>query len=96
LRLNQYIGIAVAIAFSAQLVFVYNYFVSRKKGSVSGPNPWYLGTLEWTIPSPAPYYNFDKIPTVYNGPHEFSHPKVTDRDFIRQDEYIEGISHKDS
>jgi cytochrome c oxidase subunit I len=94
LRLNQYIGIAVAIAFSAQFVFVYNYFVSRKKGSVSGPNPWKLGTLEWTIPSPAPYYNFDKIPTVFNGPHEFSHPKVTDRDFIRQDEYIEGISHK--
>jgi cytochrome c oxidase subunit 1 len=94
LRLNQYIGLAVLTVFSAQFVFLYNYFTSRKKGEVCGENPWKLGTLEWTIPSPAPYYNFAKIPTVFNGPHEFSHPKVIDRDFIRQDEYIEGISHK--
>lgn len=92
LGLNQYIGIAVGIVFFAQFIFVYNFWTSRKKGMPCGANPWKLGTLEWTIPSPAPYYNFEKIPVVYNGPHEFSHPKVKDRDFIRQDEFIEGVS----
>jgi cytochrome c oxidase subunit 1 len=48
----------------ATLIFFYNYFLSRKKGEISGPNPWDAGTLEWTIPSPPPDYNFARIPTV--------------------------------
>lgn len=34
-------------------------------------NPWGSNTLEWTIPSPPPYYNFDKIPRVTGGPYEY-------------------------
>ncbi|MEP6906074.1 MAG: cbb3-type cytochrome c oxidase subunit I, partial [Gemmatimonadales bacterium] len=48
----------------ATLVFVYNFFTSRKRGEIAGPNPWHAGTLEWTIPSPPPEYNFAVIPTV--------------------------------
>jgi cytochrome c oxidase subunit 1 len=48
----------------AMLVFVYNFFKSRKSGEIAGSNPWGAGTLEWTIPSPPPEYNFAKIPTV--------------------------------
>src|SRR5688500_6823219 len=48
----------------AMLIFIYNFFKSRKSGEISGPNPWGAGTLEWTIPSPPPEYNFAKIPTV--------------------------------
>jgi cytochrome c oxidase subunit I len=48
----------------AMLVFIYNFFKSRKSGEIAGPNPWGAGTLEWTIPSPPPDYNFAKIPTV--------------------------------
>jgi cytochrome c oxidase subunit 1 len=48
----------------ATLIFVYNFFKSRKSGEISGANPWGAGTLEWTIPSPPPEYNFAKIPTV--------------------------------
>jgi heme/copper-type cytochrome/quinol oxidase subunit 1 len=48
----------------ATLIFIYNFFVSRKRGEIAGPNPWGAGTLEWTIPSPPPEYNFAKIPTV--------------------------------
>ena len=29
-----------------------------------GPDPFFGGTLEWTIPSPPPHYNFAVIPTV--------------------------------
>jgi cytochrome c oxidase subunit I len=48
----------------AMLFFIYNFFKSRKSGEIAGPNPWGAGTLEWTIPSPPPEYNFAKIPTV--------------------------------
>jgi cytochrome c oxidase subunit I len=39
---------------------VYSYF----RGAPSGPDPWHGPTLEWTIPSPPPEYNFATIPTV--------------------------------
>ena len=29
-----------------------------------GPDPFHGGTLEWTVPSPPPHYNFAVIPTV--------------------------------
>ncbi len=48
----------------ATAIFVYNFFTSRKRGEVAGPNPWGAGTLEWTIPSPAPEYNFAVLPNV--------------------------------
>jgi cytochrome c oxidase subunit 1 len=48
----------------ATLVFVYNFFTSRKRGDIAGPNPWNAGTLEWSIPSPPPEYNFAVLPMV--------------------------------
>jgi cytochrome c oxidase subunit 1 len=48
----------------ATLIFIYNFFKSRKSGEIAGANPWGAGTLEWTIPSPPPVYNFAKIPNV--------------------------------
>jgi len=37
---------------------------SLRNGVPAGPNPWDAGTLEWSIPSPPPPYNFEVIPTV--------------------------------
>ena len=74
----------------AQLIFVWNfcYAVFFKKEKASA-NPWEVGTLEWTIPSPAPHYNFDKIPVVKCGPHEFGNPNLKgDRDFQFQTEEL--------
>jgi cytochrome c oxidase subunit 1 len=48
----------------ATAVFAWNFFRSRKHGEVAGSNPWGAGTLEWTIPSPAPVYNFAALPNV--------------------------------
>jgi cytochrome c oxidase subunit 1 len=45
-------------------LFFYNFFRSRKVGPISGANPWEAGTLEWTIPSPVPDYNFATLPRV--------------------------------
>jgi cytochrome c oxidase subunit 1 len=48
----------------ATLVFLHNFFKSRRRGQPAGPNPWGAGTLEWTIPSPPPAYNFATLPNV--------------------------------
>ncbi len=49
---------------SATLIFIWNFIRSRKKGAVAGHNPWNAPSLEWSIPSPPPDYNFAVIPTV--------------------------------
>jgi cytochrome c oxidase subunit 1 len=46
------------------LFFIYNVWRSWRKGEVAGNDPWGGATLEWTIPSPPPEYNFTVIPEV--------------------------------
>ena len=49
----------------ALLVFVYNIVSNWIKGELAPGDPWDARTLEWSIPSPPPEYNFAEIPTVY-------------------------------
>lgn len=46
------------------LVFVYNLLKSLRSGEPAGPDPWEAATLEWSISSPPPHYNFMSIPEV--------------------------------
>ena len=46
------------------LIFTINALRSIRHGEPSGSDPWDGGTLEWTIPSPPPVYNFARIPVV--------------------------------
>ncbi|MEX1207651.1 MAG: cytochrome c oxidase subunit I [Acidimicrobiia bacterium] len=48
------------------LVFLWNWWRSRRHGEVAGNDPWDGRTLEWTIPSPPPHYNFATVPTVHS------------------------------
>ncbi len=47
--------------FTYFMVLVYTYF----KGQKCANDPWDGRTLEWSIPSPPPDYNFSAIPTVH-------------------------------
>jgi cytochrome c oxidase subunit 1 len=61
-------GIATAGAFVialSVLVFMYNFWRSVRSGEESGSDPWDGRTLEWSIPSPPPHYNFAQIPQVH-------------------------------
>jgi len=72
-----------------QIVFVYNFIYSLVKGKKASANPWEVGTLEWTIPSPPPHHNYDEIPVVKCGPHELGNPNLTTgRDFQYQTEEL--------
>ncbi len=48
----------------ATTVFVWNFVRSRTRGAIAGNDPWGAATLEWSIPSPPPEYNFAQIPEV--------------------------------
>jgi cytochrome c oxidase subunit 1 len=43
---------------------MWNLIRSWRHGQRASSNPWGAPTLEWTIPSPPPEYNFAEIPTV--------------------------------
>ncbi|MDQ4024652.1 MAG: cbb3-type cytochrome c oxidase subunit I, partial [Actinomycetota bacterium] len=46
------------------LVFMFNVVVTRRRGEIATADPWDARTLEWSIPSPPPEYNFAEIPLV--------------------------------
>jgi cytochrome c oxidase subunit 1/cytochrome c oxidase subunit I+III len=46
------------------LAFIVNVFVSNRRDVPAGDDPWGGDTLEWSVPSPPPAYNFARIPTV--------------------------------
>jgi len=87
--LNTFITISALVMGVFQLVFVWNFVHSLLKGEKATQNPWEVGTLEWTLPSPPPHYNFAEIPTVKCGPHEYGNPSLkTGRDFQYQTEEL--------
>ncbi len=56
-------GFVLTIAF---LVFIYNILKTwRSTQPPVGADPWNGATLEWSIPSPPPEFNFAKVPTVH-------------------------------
>ena len=90
--MNTWITYGAILMGLAQFFFLWNLFytlcLNKEK---SEANPWRVGTLEWTIPSPAPHYNFKEIPLVRCGPHELGNPLLKgDRDFQYQTETVPG------
>lgn len=88
---NQFITYSAVAMGLAQFIFIYNLFktVFSKNYPAAPANPWNVGTLEWTIPSPAPHYNFKEIPVVKCGPHELGNPNLPEgKDFQYQTEEL--------
>ncbi|MDP6453237.1 MAG: cytochrome c oxidase subunit I [SAR202 cluster bacterium] len=56
--------IGVFLLAAALLIFMFNFVKSWLNGEEASGDPWDARTLEWSIPSPPPEYNFAAIPTV--------------------------------
>jgi len=62
--LNFLVTIGAFIQGAAILVFVFNLIFSYFKGKKAGNDPWDAWTLEWSVSSPPPPYNFASPPMV--------------------------------
>lgn len=62
--LNQIVSIGGFVQGIAVLILVYNMVHSYFRGDEAGADPWDAWTLEWSIPSPPPPYNFVTDPVV--------------------------------
>jgi cytochrome c oxidase subunit 1 len=82
--LNQLISFSAFALGAAQVIFLLNFFGSMFFGRKAEANPWRANTLEWTIPSPPPYYNYERTPRVYRGPYEYSPPESKETDHLPQ------------
>ncbi len=82
--MNMFISIAAILTFTAQVIFVINFFYSIFKGKKAPQNPWNSTTLEWTTPVEAVHGNWPgEIPAVYRWPYDYSKPGSA-VDFIPQ------------
>jgi cytochrome c oxidase subunit 1 len=77
--LNRIESVGSGVIALGVLMLLINLWASRKHGVPSGADPWDARTLEWSIPSPPPEYNFAEIPVVH-GRDDWWHHKYTEDD----------------
>ncbi|WP_192346709.1 cbb3-type cytochrome c oxidase subunit I [Algoriphagus sp. Y33] len=82
--LNMFVSVAAIVTFSAQFIFLFNFFYSMYRGRKATQNPWRSNTLEWTTPIEPGHGNWPgEIPSVYRWPYDYSKPGA-EEDFIPQ------------
>jgi hypothetical protein len=62
--LNAVSSAGAAMLLLGGMLLLYNVARSLRAGQVAGDNPWNSFTLEWSVSSPPPPYNFAEIPIV--------------------------------
>jgi cytochrome c oxidase subunit 1 len=83
--LHVMITIAALATATAQLIFLFNFFLSLWKGPRAGDNPWEATTLEW---ADAAANVEGHQPVVYRGPYEYSTPGAA-KDYSMQNERLD-------
>jgi cytochrome c oxidase subunit I len=68
---NWWSSIGAYIAGLGTIVFLYVVYDAFAKKRLAGDNPWGAGatTLEWTLPSPPPFHQFETLPRITGGDH---------------------------
>ena len=78
LHLNVVMSYSAWLLAIAQIPFIYNLIKTLLDKREDNPdsNPWGATTIEWTDTTSPPlgHGNFEKIPSVYRGPYEYSVP----------------------
>lgn len=73
--LNLLSSVGVVVLAVGYLVPLFYLLWSLCRGEVAGNNPWNATGLEWKTASPPTKHNFEKIPTVTEGPYAYSPEK---------------------
>jgi len=74
---NNIATIGYMIMAVGMVFFFVNLFWSLVAGRKAPPNPWGEGatTLEWTLPSPPPYHQFETLPVIDDGVRDHGGPR---------------------
>jgi cytochrome c oxidase subunit 1 len=75
--MNFAITIGGFVIAAGVLVFLVNVVLTVRRGEVATADPWDGRTLEWSLPTPVPEYNFAEIPQVHSR-DDFWHRKYTE------------------
>ncbi len=66
-------SIGALVALVATIVFIYVVYEAFKAKRVAGANPWGVReeamTLEWTLPSPPPFHQYETLPQITGAEH---------------------------
>src|SRR5256886_1466768 len=87
--MNEFISISAFLLFATQIIFFVNFWWSLKPGKPAGANTSPGNRARVEPPSPAPHGNWERVPTVYRGPYEFSSPQVPE-DYLPQTRKLPG------
>ena len=72
--LNLIVSLGAFLFAAGILMFLTDIVIALKRGKPAGANPWDAATLEWSVPSPPPAWNFTVIPVIAS-----RHPLWEDR-----------------
>ncbi len=89
--LNLVESIGVVIVATGLVLFFISVVRTIRSGPPAGDNPWGASTLEWSIASPPPAYNFEVIPTVRSRDPLWE-PRVTEDATRAESELREGAA----
>lgn len=62
--LNLLATVGAFVILASLLVWIANIVLTQRRPKDAPENPWEADTLEWSVPSPVPSYNFHHIPIV--------------------------------
>ncbi|HEY4913996.1 MAG TPA: cbb3-type cytochrome c oxidase subunit I, partial [Candidatus Dormibacteraeota bacterium] len=73
--LNDWVSFWAYLLFASMLLFavnvIWSWFFNAK---VAPADPWHVRSIEWTLPTPLPRRNFERIPTFTSGPYDYGQP----------------------
>jgi cytochrome c oxidase subunit I len=80
--LNQLGTLGAFLQAISTVVFLWNVYITFRRGRIAGPDPWGGFSLEWATTSPPPHHNFTELPQIRSerpvfdlrhGDHEAAH-----------------------
>ncbi len=75
--LNIFVSASAYVIGLSMLIFIANLIWSLVfVRQPAAENPWASRGLEWQVPTPVPIENFERIPVITSGPHEYGVPNA--------------------